>query len=202
MCCACTSHSCTPAAPGTASQHFPCLPTSNIPQATPEKAPVQEPHPPGSPRGLGCQAAVRGPAGPAWGCQLCLVFLPALEPQTPSRHGGARILGKAQRPYTAGWAARGVHVLSCALGPHSTRCWHGALPMRLPQCRAPACQRALLTPTGLLCGPRAVLDRSWLLGYTLLPNCITGWGLEGGPGLPRGTLARRDIHVPHVPSAP
>lgn len=186
-----------PARPTVARQQLPSPRASTFPAFQPQTSPRPPQRKPRS------RSPTRQGLHVAWGCQLCLVFLPAREPQTPSRHGGARILGKAQRPYTAGWAAHRAHVLSCALSPHSTWGWHGALPMWLPQSRAPACQCASLPPNRPPLWPQSCAG--WLLAPVLLhaPSKPHHWvGLGGRPGLPRGTLCRRDMHVPHVPCTP
>lgn len=129
-CCPGTSRGSVPTAPGYPEPAFAM--SSNLkhsPGNLKGSTPVQEPR-----QGLhvaaGCQAAVSGAAGLAGGCQLCLLFpfLPWIL-RRPSRHGGARILGKAQRPYSgAGESRTRGPCARCTPGPHS----NVRLVLRLP----------------------------------------------------------------------
>ena len=191
-CCPGTSHASVPAAPGHPEPAFAL--SSNLkhsPGNLKGSTPVQEPRQ-GLRAAVGCQAAVSGAAGLAGGCQLCLVF-PFL-PWTlrrPSRRGGARVLGQAQRPYSgAGGEPRTGHMCS-----RHTRAPRHVRPALLlpPRARAPACP-----PTACSRGPVAPRCQP------LLPNPHRRVGPgestepldgEGGDAFPEPRVTGRSTHA-------
>lgn len=114
-----------------ASVCLPCVLTSNIPQASSKEASASR-SPTRVSTGLLAAKPPSGGRGPGRGLPALFGFpLPASEPQTPSRHGGALILERHKAPTQPGYGSYLGGLKLCCTGvcrvPSTGACYQGVL---------------------------------------------------------------------------